>query len=94
MVSHYPGKNVWRLRQIGVAVLVYAPIKAVLYFYTALRYLDRVSVADARADVNFVFHFDIIAVGLVILIVAQLIDVGARVHEERDRLEYEQELTV
>ncbi len=87
-------ENVRRLRKIGVALLVYAPVKALLYFYTALRYLDRVSVTDARADVDVVFHFDIIAVGLVILIVAQLIDVGARVYEERDRLEYEQELTV
>lgn len=87
-------KNVQRLRRIGVSLLVYAPNKSAVLFYTALRYLDRVHVADARADANMHFNVDILAVGLVVLIVAQLIQVGTQVHEERNRLEIEQELTV
>ena len=67
---------------------------AIVNFMTAMRYVDRVVVPDARADISINYHLDTIGMGLFLLIVAQLIGLGTREFEERRRLQGEQRLTV
>lgn len=87
-------KNVQRLRHVGATVLVWGPLMAIVNFMTAMRYVDRVVVPDARVDISINYHLDTIGMGLFLLIVAQLIDLGTREFEERRRLQDEQRLTV
>jgi len=86
--------NGLRLRRIGVIVLAGSLIYSIAQWATAHRYLGRVDIADASLRVDWQLHVDDLLLGLLLLVLGQLFQLGARIDAERQRLLAEQELTV
>lgn len=87
----FSAENPRRLRRIGWLVLALGPLEGGWTFWMASRFLDRLAIPGATLSINpelhlFIgdFNFNSILLGLLILLIAQIFELGVRLQEEQD----------
>ncbi|OGF97184.1 MAG: hypothetical protein A2Z86_09030 [Candidatus Glassbacteria bacterium GWA2_58_10] len=81
----FSAENPKRLKRIGWLVLALGPLEGGWAMWMASRFLDRLAIPGATLSINLMMiHFDSILLGLLILLIARIFELGVRLQEEQD----------
>ena len=81
----FSAENPRRLKRIGWLVLALGPLEGGWAIWMASRFLDKLSIPGATLSINpMMFNYDSILLGLLILLIAQIFELGVRLQEEQD----------
>jgi hypothetical protein len=79
--------NPKRIRKIAYLIMAWGPVKGISLYLQALNVLKGLSFTEGSTAPNIDIHLEFIFLGLVILVIAQIMDIGVK-------LQREQELTI
>ena len=77
-------ENPRRIRRIGYLVTVLGPLDSLMDLVLGWLYLPRISLPDSSLNVNPDLHPDLIFLGFIILLIAQIFDEGVKMQDEQD----------
>ncbi len=78
--------NVRRVRLIGILIMLYGPLLSLVYYFVSLSYLEylRIPGAEVSAGFNFGMTINMLLLGLLVLVLAQVFDTGVRLQTDND----------
>jgi Protein of unknown function (DUF2975) len=78
--------NVRRIRLIGIFIMLYCPLLSVVYYLVSLSYLEYLYIPGVEISAGFDFGASIISLllGLLVLVLAQVFDMGVRLQTDND----------
>jgi hypothetical protein len=80
----FSAENTHRIRRIGYLVTVGGPAYGLATYLLAWRYVDRISIPGATLSLSMSWHWELVFLGLVIIVIAQILEAGCRLQEEAD----------
>ncbi len=79
-------KNVRRVRLIGIIIMLYGPLVSLVYYLVSFSYLKYLNIpgANVSAGFNFSMSISFLLLGMLILVLAQVFDMGVRLQSDSD----------
>ncbi|MBW7996622.1 MAG: DUF2975 domain-containing protein [Candidatus Glassbacteria bacterium] len=78
--------NVRRVRLIGIIIVLYGPLLSLVYYLVSLGYLEYLKIpgAEVSASFNVGWTINLPLLGLLVLVLAQVFDMGVRLQKDSD----------
>jgi hypothetical protein len=76
--------NPKRIRRIAYLIMAWGPFKGIFLYLQALNVMKGLSFTGGSTTPRFDLHLEFIFLGLVILVIAQIMDIGVKLQREQD----------